>query len=99
MYQIKIHAQALDDIREAASWYDEQSNGLGSRFKDVVIAHINRLKRSASIYAIRYDDVRCLLIKKFPFIVHFSINEETRTITIYAVFHTSLNPEIWKKRR
>jgi hypothetical protein len=73
-YKIKIHAEALDDIQDATDWYNEQSNGLGRRFQSQVVKQINKLKDSALLYAIRYENVRCMMIKKFPFMVHFSVN-------------------------
>ncbi|MHA4893556.1 type II toxin-antitoxin system RelE/ParE family toxin [Pedobacter sp. PWIIR3] len=95
---MKIHADALDDIQNATDWYNKQSKGLGKRFQKQVIQQINKLKSTAQLYAIRYEDVRCMVIKKFPFMVHYSLNIHSDTITVFAVFHTSLNPKIWDKR-
>lgn len=47
---------------------------------------------------IRYNEIRCKKIEKFPFLIHYTINEIEKTILIFAVFHTSRNPEIWKNR-
>ena len=40
-YKIKIEREALQDIQEATDWYNEQLNGLGSRFQKQVIVQIN----------------------------------------------------------
>jgi hypothetical protein len=74
-----------------------QSAGLGSRFQKQVKHQINLLKIKAEYYSVRYSDVRCMVIKKFPFLVHYIIEEST--VKIFAVLHTSRNPLIWKERR
>lgn len=47
-------------------------------------------------YEIRYDNIRCLPLKTFPYTIHFSINEADRVVIVRAVFQTSLNPQIWR---
>ncbi len=98
-YKIKIHAEALDDIQSATDWYNEQSSGLGLRFQNQVVKQINELKNSAQLYAVRYNEVRCLLIKKFPFMVHYTLDRSETEVIVFAVFHTSLHPKIWDKRK
>lgn len=95
-YSIKIDTGAYQDIIDAALWYEEQAQGLGGRYKAQVIKQIDSLKKNPLIVAVRYANVRCMKIKKFPFLVHYTVEESM--ITIYAVIHTSRNPEIWKKR-
>ncbi|MDP4269095.1 MAG: type II toxin-antitoxin system RelE/ParE family toxin [Bacteroidota bacterium] len=98
-YRIKIDKDALADIQSATDWYNYQVYGLGTRFQKQVVHQINSLKTRAGHYAIRYANVRCMLIKKFPFMVHYVIREEQATIIILAVFHTGQDPEIWKNRK
>ena len=98
MYQIKIDQDALNDLKEIVTWYNNQLQNLGVRFHKQVKSQINALKTQPHIYNIRYKDVRCLLVKKFPFLIHYTINEKSCIVEIFAVFHTSRNPEIWNSR-
>ena len=97
-YRIKIDSKALSDIREITEWYEMQQNGLGNRFKSTVIHHIDHLKESPQSFAIRYHQIRCMIIKKFPYMIHFYINEQTETVIILAVISTDRNPMIWKEK-
>lgn len=97
-YKVKISDDALLDIQNAADWYDERLPKLGSRFKKAVKTQIKLLKNNADGYSVRYGEVRCALVKKFPFLIHFIINEKNQIIEIFAVFHTSRNPKIWNQR-
>lgn len=98
-YKIKIEPEALQDIQEATDWYNKQLQGLGSRFQKQVIVQINSLRGNHSSYAIRYADVRCMIIKKFPFMVHFTADENQKVVEVFAIFHTSRNPKIWEARK
>lgn len=98
MYNIKIDEDALNDLREIVIWYNNQLQNLGLRFHKQVKSQINSLKNQPYICAIRYSDIRCMLIKKFPFMIHYTINEDFKLVEIYSIFHTSRNPEIWNSR-
>jgi mRNA-degrading endonuclease RelE of RelBE toxin-antitoxin system len=98
-FKIKIDSDALLDIQEATDWYNKQLAGLGSRFQKQVKQQINSLKMNATNYSIRYNDVRCMTIKRFPFLVHFTIENSTSTVKVFAVIHTSRNPAIWEEKR
>jgi hypothetical protein len=74
-YKLKIDAGALQDIQEATDWYNGQSGGLGSRFQKQVKLQINKLRNNPGIYGIRYADVRSVLVKKFPFLIHFIVDD------------------------
>jgi hypothetical protein len=97
-YQIKIDKDALLDLHEIKFWYSSIKLDLGLRFQKQTLSQISKLKNNPKRYIVRYDDVRCMPINKFPFLVHFSIDESIQTITVHAVFHTSRNPQIWKRK-
>ncbi len=93
-YRVIIDNDALQDIQEATDWYNLQVEGLGSRFQKQVKFQIDSLKINALIYSNRYADVHCMLIKDFPFMVHYIIEESVSSIIVFAVIHTSKNPKI-----
>ena len=97
-YKIRIHSDAIDDLQKATKWYEDQVDGLGSRFEKQVVKQINKLKTTAGIYTIRYYKVRCVVIEKFPFMIHFTIDDNHQYVDILALFHTSRNPMIWEGR-
>ncbi|MEY4539619.1 MAG: hypothetical protein RLZZ306_1376 [Bacteroidota bacterium] len=97
-YSVIVDIEALQDIQEATDWYNLQVKGLGSRFQKQVKFQIDSLKNDALIYTNRYSDVRCMLIKDFPFMVHYIVEESVPSIIVFAVIHTSKNPKIWEER-
>jgi len=97
-YKVKIEPEALADIQDVTNWYNNAKTGLGKRFRDITIKLIDSLKKDPHIYAIRYKEIHCAPVKKFPYMVHFYINTETRTVEVLAVFSTDRDPKIWEER-
>lgn len=96
-YSIDIDPRAIKDIQLAIDYYDEQQIGLGEKFEKALNQQLLLIEKNP-YFQVRYDDIHCLPLKKFQYMVHFTINEESKTVTVRAIFHTSLSPKIWKKR-
>jgi plasmid stabilization system protein ParE len=96
--KVKIEPEALADIQEITDWYNEAQTGLGKRFQETAIKHINSLSKDPQIYAIRYKEIRGVIIKKFPYMAHFYINDENNTVEVLAVISTDRNPKIWQEK-
>ncbi len=97
-YKVKIEPEALADIQDITDWYNKVQKGLGKRFQNRVIKQINSLSRNPHFYAVRYKEIRCMIVKKFPYMVHFYINDENNTVEILAVISTDRNPNIWQEK-
>ena len=97
-YNVKIEPEALADIQDITDWNNEQKSDLGRRFQKTAIKQIDSLNRDPHIYAIRYKQIRCVLVKKFPYMVHFFINDDTITVEVLAIISTNRNPKIWLEK-
>ena len=83
---------ALDDIEEATLYYEQVKSNLGKRFISQLQATLNSIKRNPYFASVRYDDIRCAQIKKFPFLVHYHIDETDLLVTIIAIYSTHREP-------
>ena len=71
---------------------------MGERFLAEIRNASNVLKLNPH-FQVRYDAVRCLKVKSFPYSIHYLINEETSIVIIQAVIHTASDPDktwLWK---
>jgi toxin ParE1/3/4 len=57
---------------------------------------IESILRIPEAYTPKYRNTRRVLVRKFPFGIHYIIDKEN--IVILAIFHASRNPKEWKKR-
>lgn len=46
----------------------------------------------------RYENVRCVPIRKFPYMIHFIVEEEKKRIVVIGIFNTCWDPQKWIKR-
>ena len=98
MYTFSILHPAVQDLKEAAEWYNLQQKGLGHLF----LKRIREKGRFISSYPlacpVRYSEIRVAKVNQFPFLIHYYIAENKHGIIIIAVLHTSLSPQKWQKR-
>ena len=97
-YRIRIEPLAITDIREITYWYNQQLEMLGKRFQDTTVQQINKLAKDPNSFAIRYNEIRCMQVKKFPYMVHFYINEKLGLVEVLAIISTHRNPKIWEEK-
>ncbi|MEX2592801.1 MAG: type II toxin-antitoxin system RelE/ParE family toxin [Anditalea sp.] len=97
-FKTKIEPEAYQDIQEAIGWYNQQQTGLGRRFHTEVKASFKKLEIHP-FFQVRYDNVHCFLLKKFPYMVHYTVDEPNKKIIVRAVLGTSRNPKLWKGRK
>jgi len=98
MYKSIILPQAKEDIRAAAKWYAKRQDGLGKRFAEEVREKVHFLSQNPLTSNFRYDCVRTAVLNIFPFMVHYTFDENRKAIIISAVLHTSRNPDLWMNR-
>lgn len=97
-YQIKLDVEAQEDVQAVIDWYNKKQDYLGNQFFEELNELVHLLKLNPK-FEIIYSTVRCLPLKKFPFNIHFTIDEANKVVNILAVFHTSLNPEYWRTNK
>ena len=94
-YTITIAEAVENDIRQAYLWYEEQKRSLGDTFEKQISKAIDSIQDNPLRNQIRYSNIRVFFLKKFPYGIHFNVSG--KHILIVAVFHTSQNPDKWKK--
>ena len=63
-----LDPRAIEEVQEAIDYYDEQLIGLGEKFEADLNRHIKSLAKNP-FYQTRYDEIQCLPLKKYPFMV------------------------------
>lgn len=91
-YKVIFSSHALNDIEDAVSYYNGQQKGFGKKFAAQVQMALKSVKNNPHFASVRYDDVRCAMVPKFPYLVHYTIDEQTRTVIIAAVYSTHQKP-------
>ena len=95
-FRLTFRDEAEGDVDTAYDWYELQRPGLGAEFLvalDTAIERIQRGPRSQPKFDSRF---RCSLLKRFPYAVYFTIEDEC--VIIFAVLHAKRDASVLDER-
>lgn len=95
-FPLILEPEAEDDLGDAYRWYEEQRAGLGREFLQCVENVFDRIRRSPEMHAVTYKSVRQTLVRRFPYVVCYTFEEDS--VHVVAVFHGHRDPNDWKSR-
>jgi hypothetical protein len=79
-YTIITTTNARRDVQDAIEWENYRKSGLARRF----LHNLNQ----------KYEKVRCVVIDVFPYLIHYTIDDENHQVFILRILNTSRKP-IW----
>lgn len=91
-YKIKVSKLATRNIDDAIGYYKKVSSSSAKNFKKRILEGYKFLKLNP-FFVIKYNNVRALPVKKFPYILFFDVDEDNKIVSILSVFCTHQNPE------
>jgi plasmid stabilization system protein ParE len=94
--ELILAPEAEQDIAEAYGWYEGQRVGLGEEFLSRVDACIQGILRNPERHRVVHENYRRGLLRRFPYAVFYE--HAAGVVTVYCVFHTSRDPEKWRRR-
>jgi len=94
-YKINIDPAARLDIIEAIDWYYDRQRGLGFRFYKHTKAALKNIQKNPIGYVIRYKNVHTAIINKFPYMIHYVVEQDLGIIRVLAILCMYRNPESW----
>lgn len=91
-FKIIISEEAKFDFEQSYLFYKEKANKkvADNFFKD--FKHSLTIISKNPFFRIWLDDFHAKPLRKYPFLLFYTINEPEKTIVIIRIFHTSQNP-------
>lgn len=86
------------DIREAVRYYEQFSPKLGQQFLQRLREANHFLEIMLKGFQKKYKAVRTLLLKQFPYHIHYLIEDKNQTIIILGIIHSYRNPKDYTLR-
>ena len=99
--RVKISKEAAQELEEAASWYEKEQAGLGSRLITAFENAFKLLKEAnPPLMPVQGEAAKLgakrLILHRFPFsVITVELNQ---TIIIVALAHHSRKPGYWNRR-
>lgn len=95
-YRVVLRLLAERDLLDAAVWYDLRRPGLGTEFLETFDDLQERLEQSPLIYPVVYRGQRRAVLRRFPYLVYFTVRDGTVTVT--ACLHAARDPRLIRGR-
>jgi toxin ParE1/3/4 len=98
MTQAIFHPVARRELEEAIDYYNAESQGLGSEFREEVQRVLALLTRFPRLGQPVRGSVRRMMLSRFPYCIYYRPLTPD-TLHILAVAHNRRRPEYWAGRR
>jgi plasmid stabilization system protein ParE len=95
--RLVIRPAALEEIFEAADWYERRGPGLSAEFLRALDALIASIERAPEEYPKVHEQMRHALLRRFPYSIIF--REDGGEIVVVACTHWRRHPRHWRDRR
>ena len=93
-----FHPEARAEFHDAAHWYEDRSIFAGDRFLFAVRSAVKSILADPVRYQPVGDGIRVFRLKKYPFRLYYTFDEEAQFVCIYAVMHEKRRPDYWRDR-
>ncbi len=92
-----FHPDALAEYAEAVKCYATQNSQIAQAFINSIEDAVYRVRESSDRYPEIDEDIRRCMVRKFPYTILYSIEQDY--LLIIAVMHCSREPNYWKDRQ
>ena len=93
---VSFHELAELELHDAAVFFEKETKGLSLRFLSAVQAAVVYIQQYPEASPIIDEDVRCKVLRNFPYSIMFSIKPDR--IRILAVASQKRRPFYWRDR-
>jgi len=97
-YQLVNRPSVETDLKDAVDYYKNNSPKLAHRF----LFRIREAKANIALNPLgfqqKYKNVRTVLLKQFPYQIHYIIDDLNQNIIILAIIHAYKNPMYYSNR-
>jgi hypothetical protein len=90
-FKIQILTRAKLEIDEAAIYYESKSKGLGKLFY-LEFKSYRKTLENTPFFEEKYNIVRTLPLRKFPYTIHFKVDESKKIVFILALTSNYQDP-------
>ena len=86
------------DITNAVNYYKNINPELAKQFLFRIREAKSYIAQIPQGFQVKYKEVRTLLLRQFPYHIHYLIDEDKKQIVILAIIHAYKNPQDYSGR-
>lgn len=96
MIPVRLLRPAEVEMLKAATYYDQQANGLGQLFLSSLETAVNSIIDNPNAWPTIRSKIRKRIVSKFPYSILFRV--DSNEIVIMAIMHQRRRPDCWLDR-
>jgi toxin ParE1/3/4 len=96
-FRVSFHELAEFELNDAAVFFESKTEGLGFRFLATVEAAVAEIRRHPQASPIIRQNIRCKVLRKFPYSIMFSVKPDR--LRILAIANQKRRPFYWRGRK
>ncbi len=97
-FKLRFHPKFVIDLGSAIAWYDEISKVTCAKFKLATNRQLKLIRKNPHSRSVRYDQIRFARIPKFPYAIHYSIDDKNNCVLVYRLLSDFRDPSAnWVK--
>ena len=93
-YKIVLYLKAQKELNDSYKWYEKQKIGLGLKLINQVDEDLKSIASNPKFYPSKGRNYREFLMKNYPYLIVYKINEATKELLVSSIFHTKRNPKL-----
>lgn len=92
-YTFEYAAEFWEDVDEIMLYHEQVAEGLSTKFAIDLEKATQVIERNPKSGSTHYNNVRCIPLKKFDYMVHYEIDEAHLLVRITSVYATRRKPK------
>ena len=96
-FKIVFNDIFFKDVELVSNYYSEISQQVKDKFALSINEQVKVIKSNPFVKSLRYDDVRLAQISKFPYAIHYSIDEKENIVEIHRLLSYYQSTDNWVK--
>ena len=97
-FRVIIEGEAEAELKEAISYYDANSEGLGDIFADEVRIKLHQAAKNPERYPFAGATTQKIKMVDWPYSIYFTLVQDSAELIVISVFHGAQDPAKLRKR-
>ncbi|TKB96345.1 type II toxin-antitoxin system RelE/ParE family toxin [Pedobacter cryophilus] len=93
-YKTVLYLKAQRELSKSYEWYEKQKSGLGEKFINQVKLDFQVIAKNPKHYPNKASKYREFVMKNYPYLIIYEIDEVNNEILIASIFHEKRNPKL-----
>ena len=96
MTRIVLATLAVQELTDAATYYEIKQPGLGAEFRETVRQSLLRISKYPSAYPLERPQIRKCVLGRFPYNILYTVEKDL--VLVIAIAHQHQRPNHWIER-